>query len=127
MRQLIRKAGQAVRGMPEVVGNKARQIDDNYSQFLQDTIKPDQIRPGNRMDQMREAVAYTVGRPLSATDTMGGDDSGRMSAGNILKAVGATTRYGIPAVGVAAAGKGLIDLTGMFIQQNEQTSGTLMP
>ena len=44
-----------------------------------------------------------------------------------VKAAAAGLRYGVPAAGVTLAGKGIIDLTGMFIQENEQTSGTLMP
>ena len=44
-----------------------------------------------------------------------------------IKAANFASRYALPAGGVTLAGKGLYDLTGMFIQENEQTSGTLMP
>ncbi len=47
--------------------------------------------------------------------------------GHGIPAISTTVRYGAPIAGVALAGKGLMDLTDMFNQQSDQTSGTIMP
>ena len=44
-----------------------------------------------------------------------------------LPAANIAARYGLPLGGVTLAGKALMDLTGMFVGENEQTSSTLMP
>ncbi len=44
-----------------------------------------------------------------------------------LATANVAARYGLPLGGLTLAGKGLMDLTGMFAGSTEQTSGTIMP
>ena len=119
MRHLIRKAGQAVRGMPEVVGNKARQMDDAYAQKVADMYLPDNMDAEGAGAAARGiGAAFLGGVPLSSM--------GESPATNVAAITGAMSRYAAPAAGISLAGKGLMDLA-VMLDPNEQTSGTLMP
>ncbi len=124
VRQLIRKAGQAVRGMPEVVGNKARQMDDAYSSKIVDMYMGPEDNPRRYTDNpilgslAGAGAVFGGGTPMSSF--------GNSPSDSIAAVTGAAARYAVPAAGVAAAGKALMDLT-VLMDPNEQTSGTLMP
>ena len=121
-------------------GTMLREFDDSYAQKIQDMYIPSDVA------ELREKhpVDVTIRAGLQAV--LGGQPARDMKLG--LKpefennraaqaverslslgvpAISTAVRYGAPVAGVTLAGKGLIDLTGMFIQENEQTSGTIMP
>ena len=74
---------------------------------------------GSSLREFRDVDMMDEGGLLAKALTMG--TVGGLGVANVA------ARYGLPAGGITLAGKGLMDLTGMFVGENEQTSGTLMP
>ena len=103
-------------------------LDEKYANAIREGIMPEYTGQPTNMQVAQSGVAAIAGRPLNAKESMFADDgTDRIAPDKFMKAVGATARYGVPLGGITLAGKGLYDLTGMFIQENEQTGGTLMP
>ena len=108
----LRKAGMAIKGM-----------DDNYANAIKDRIV-DKNDPHNKG---RALAALLAGAPIERGDIQA-DNLGFRILGEAMdlgvSASNLGVRYGLPAAGVTLAGKGIMDLTGMF---EDQTSGTIMP
>ena len=118
-REMLRKAGQGLLG-----------LDERYANAVREGIQPNEIsKPIKGGELTRQLIADIGGVPLNSTKSLFDTSDPRYKPyqDTAMKAASTGVRYGIPALGVTLAGKGLIDLTGMFIQENEQTSGTLMP
>ena len=124
MRQLIRKAGQAMKGVPEIVGNKARKFDEDYSESIVNMLMGPEDNPRRYTENpvlgslAGGAAVFGGGTPMSSF--------GNSRSDSIAAVTGAAARYAVPAAGVAAAGQALMDLAEM-IGPDDQTSGTLMP
>ena len=107
----LRKAGKAL-----------MDVDEAYSRALIPKNFPDQFGQATRGLSMRDIVSTD----LSQVKGFGAKPIAIASLGG-LGVANVAARYGLPAGGITLAGKGLMDLTGMFVGENEQTSGTLMP
>ena len=111
-REQLRKAGKAL-----------LDLDERYTT----AVREGTVREGDAMGEMTRGASI---RDLMGSQNMSGDSFMEQALGNAaLGAVAAgnvATRYGLPAAGVTLAGKGLLDLTGMFVG-DEQTPGTVMP
>ena len=117
-REMLRKAGQGLLG-----------LDERYANAVLAGMKPSIEGHPTMKQAMQQAGAEMAGMPLNSPKSIFNREDPKyhpyQDAG--VKAAAAGFRYGLPAAGVTLAGKGIIDLTGMFIQENEQTGGTLMP
>jgi hypothetical protein len=120
----LRKAGEAMSGLPEAIGNKAREIDEGYSKEIVNMYMGPEDNPRRYTDNpilgslAGAGAVFGGGTPMSSF--------GNSMSDNVAAVTGAAARYAAPAAGVAAAGKALMDLT-VLLDPNEQTSGTLMP
>ena len=119
-----RKAGEALRGMPEIVGDKAREFDEDYSKNVVNMIMGPEDNPRRYIENpllaslAGGAATFGGGTPMSSF--------GNSRLESIAAVTGAGARYAVPAAGVAAAGQALMNLAEM-IGPDDQTSGTLMP
>ena len=123
MREQLRKAGK-----------KIAEWDKAYGQKVGDFIAGD---PKNWKDRKRDFVRGVVG---GVAESQYGDAKVNFDkppgfwgkAGAKAFEVGVPTaglgiRYGIPAAGVALAGKGLMDLTSQLNQMTDQQTGSELP
>ena len=124
MREHLRKAGK-----------KIAEWDSNYAMKVRDFISGD---PRKWKDRKRDFVRGVVG---GVAESQYGDVKfdfdkepkfwgkvGVKAAEIGIPTAGLGIRYGIPAAGVALAGKGLMDLTAQINQMgDQQTESTLMP
>ena len=121
-------------------GTMLREFDDSYAKKVQEMYIPSDVA------ELREKHPVDVSIRAGLQAVLGGQAARDMKLGlkpgfedNIfaqgaeralslgVPAISTAVRYGAPVAGVTLAGKGIIDLTGMLIQDNEQTGGTLMP
>ena len=120
MREHLRKAGRKIADM-----------DKAYGQKVGDFIAGD---PKNWKDRKRDFIRATLG---AVSEAQYGDVEvnfkkepkfwGKVGAEAFkigIPTAGVGIRYGIPAAGVALAGKGLIDLTSQLNQMTDQQTGS---
>ncbi len=107
----LRKAGRAL-----------MDVDEAYSRALIPKGSQDKFGEATRGLSIRDVV----NADFSQTEGFGAKPIAMATMGG-LGVANVAARYGLPAGGITLAGKGLMDLTGMFVGDNEQTSGTLMP
>jgi len=124
MREQLRKAGR-----------KIAEVDKAYANKVGDFIAGD---PRKRKDGWVGVTRAAVGgvassQPGSVNVEFGSEPGkwakrGAKAAEYAIPTAGLGIRYGIPAAGVALAGKGLMDLTAQINQMSsQQTGSTLMP
>lgn len=123
MRERLRKAGR-----------KIAEIDKAYATKVGDFIGGD---PEDWKDRKRDFVRGVVG---AVAESQYGDVKfdftkepkfwGKVGAKAVevgVPTAGLGIRYGIPAAGVALAGKGLMDLTAQMNQMSDQQTGSELP
>ena len=109
MRQLMRRAGEAL-----------MDADAKYARAVDISAYSPSLQAGHAMPLRDIVDAVPIGDGVMNQVLGHGVRSGLMGA-NVA------ARYALPLGGMTLAGKGLMDLTGMFVSENEQTSGTIMP
>jgi len=105
MRNLLRKAGQGLSN-----------LDTQYANALINDRIPDPMDRGHTM-----AISEAMKSGYEGNAVLSGLIKGGLVTSNVA------ARYALPLGGMTLAGKGLMDLTGMFVGENEQTSSTIMP
>jgi hypothetical protein len=108
-------------------GDFIKSLDKRYADAVYESMSPKDPTAGP-IAGLREIAAGYASQPLGYPNQVLNESDPRykpyMDKG--VKAAAAGFRYGLPAAGITLAGKGLIDLTGMFAG-DEQTPGTVMP
>ena len=118
------KADRGLRKAGEAISNTAKNIDEGYSKKIVDMYMGPEDNPRRYTENpllgslAGAGAVFGGGTPMSSY--------GNSPSESIAAVTGAAARYAVPAAGLAAAGKALLDLT-VLMDPNEQTSGTLMP